>query len=313
MDLAFKGISKRFGATKALDNISADLSGKVCVLLGSNGSGKTTLINCLCGLTIPQKGMLEFDGEKYDASDGSQWRHGTERIRRKSGFSGDKLGVPGSYTGRELMDWTARAGNGKVDAGWIDHVVEVLDMKSYIGNRLSGYSSGMMQKASIATSLMGQPEIVFWDEPTSNMDARGRRQVTDLVAELSQNGVKFVIATHIPAEFEGLVDWAGVMILGRFVRAGSVSELVQGSNEYEVVTDDPRLFASRLIETGIGIQVSIFADHVLFTAVSPNQRSLESMEDLAKATGCSVKSLRQTSISVGRLYAESLGSGEQLG
>ena len=198
----------------------------------------------------------------------------------------------------------------KPDPRWIARITEQLEIGTYLARTLSGYSSGMLQKIAIAASLVGDPEVVFWDEPTSNLDARARSRVAALMKEMSQRGTTFILASHSPAEFEGLVDWIGVLVAGRFVSAGNLPDLSQESDEFEALTTNPKLLGSKIIELGIGKDLAVMNDHVTFTLSSRNEGPVASEADLSKVTGCPVKSLRRLPPSIYKLYNRSLESEE---
>lgn len=304
--MALEKVSKKFGPTLALDGATASLSGMVNLILGPNGSGKTTLVNCILGLARPESGTLEVDGEKFEASSGSQWRRGSSRVRQRSGFLGDRLGVPTSFTGREFLEWTAKIARRRADGGLTERVVSGLDLSSFLDKRIGSYSSGMQQKVALAGSLVAGPEIVFWDEPISNMDARGRSQVAGLVDRLSKNGMKFVIVSHSPTEFEPFVDWAGFMVQGRFAKAGSLAGLAPESDEFVAETEDPRKLAEKLVEGGICSEVRILESSVVFTARQVSRDILSTAEGLSKSTSCQVSNLKPLPLSVQKLYTKAL-------
>ncbi len=306
MRVSFGGMSKRFGATPALARVSASLEGKVCMLLGPNGSGKTTLISCLAGLTYPDEGWLEVEGKRYDASRRGEWRAGTRRVMAGSGLVGDKLGLPGTFTVRDFFAWSAGSRGSRLDRSEAATLSSRLGMDSYLDKKIGDCSSGMMQKVAVAASLLGRPKLVFWDEPTSNMDANGRRQLAGIASELVEQGTTLVVASHVPTEFEDLVDWIGVMANGRFLRTGMLSSLAVASDEFEASTGEPRALASRVLETGVGVSAELVGDRVRFTATDSQGGALSSSEALGRATGVRVSGLRRIPLSADRLYADLL-------
>lgn len=311
MEIAFRGISKHFGPSVALDGATASFPGKVNLLLGPNGSGKTTLINCILGLARPQKGTLEVNGTRYEASSGSQWRQGTEKLRKISSLLGDRLGTPSSFTGKEFLKWTSGIVKRVADASVTDRVIAELGLSSYLDKRISKYSSGMLQKLAVASSLVSNPEVVFWDEPVSNMDANGRAQVVKLIASLADVGKKFVIISHSPEEFESAADWFGVMVQGRFVVSGSPAALADGFNEYEAFMGEPRKLASRLVEAGLSDDVRVLEHSVVFTLLDASQGKGITAEGLSNTTGCHVDQLRPTPVSIQKTYLKALGDAKK--
>lgn len=259
------------------------------------------------GLTRPGAGLLWLDGEEFDAGRRGGWSEGVARLRESTGFSGDKLGMPGSFTGREFLEWTAGMGSVRPDHGWIRALEKELSMDDYADKSLAGYSSGMVQKLSIAASLVNKPSTVFWDEPTSNMDASGRKEVAGLVKHLSDEGTSFVIASHVPADFEAVTDWIGVMQSGRFVASGKMTDFAYQSNEFEAFTPEPYRLAARMADEGICSEAQITGDRVVFVSTPAGDKPLGSADSLAKVTGCKVLGLQKAPKSISEIYEESLG------
>jgi ABC-type multidrug transport system ATPase subunit len=114
LDIALSGITRRFGSTVALDDVSLEFRGRVNLVLGTNGSGKSTLINIIAGVTYPQKGSLAFGTKELRSSDRRAWRRGIEGARAKMGFILDKPGYPTYVDGVELLEWASS----KKDSDW---------------------------------------------------------------------------------------------------------------------------------------------------------------------------------------------------
>lgn len=307
MDIEVANASKRFGSTLALDNVTIRLAGRINLLLGSNGSGKSTLINLLAGVTYPNKGILRFDGSEYDGRSRKVWRSGTERLRKKSRFWLDKPGLPQPMTGAELLKFQSN------DDSRIDHSSELKQLvQSSFGSSvdlekpISSYSSGMQQKLGIMATLVGRPEFVVWDEPTAALDATSRRTVARLAKEYASEGTKFLIASHIPGDFEGITDWIGLMTLGQLKRSGNLSELSDsGSDSYIIITDKPSQLAGKLLEWGMASSASVEGTRVVVKATEKFEE--KNVTSLAKEElGATRVELTRRQKSVGELYMETL-------
>ncbi len=184
-------------------------------------------------------------------------------------------------------------------------------MLGYTDVSVGKYSSGMMQKLSVAASLVGRPSLVIWDEPTSNVDAIARRQIAALVERLSsgsEGGTRFLITSHVPAEFDGVADWVGVMASGRFVTSGRLTDLAEQSRSYEATSPEPYRLAEGMARRGICIDVRISGETVNFVSVpTPGAaEALASTDSLVKATGRPVSSLRKLPKAASAIYEESL-------
>lgn len=307
MKISVRNIAKKFGSTIALDSVSADFEGKINLILGTNGSGKTTLLNSLAGLTFPNSGILEVDGKLFNASRKSSWSDGASEItsRYRLGFLLDKQGFPSSFSGREMLESTMKSSRVSVQDGWLKLLTSMLDMSAYIDDRIGRYSSGMMQKLGIATSLSNMPELVFWDEPTSNLDARGRQEVTQLVKELSESkDTVFLIISHNPSEFEGIADWIGYMSLGRMISSGRIGDYAAKSLRYQATTKEPKRLAAQLLTMGIATTINLFENEVVFTSLSDSMAILDDASRLASETGCEVTELRRIPMSISELYRD---------
>lgn len=264
MFISLDGITKRFGSTLALSNISTALTGRVSLFLGANGSGKSTLLNVLAGITYPETGTLVIGGVKCSAKDKDGWRRALEGARKTMGFLLDKPGYPSYMTGLDLLHWQSN-GN-EENTQWIERMIKDLSMSLYIRRKIGGYSSGMKQKLGIVASLVSRPDLVLWDEPTSNLDARSRSQVANLVKEFVGKSTSFIIASHTPADFEGVADWVGLMRLGALIKSGPLPTFTNESRIYNVETDKPVALAAKLLESGMAASTTVGRGRVTFEA-----------------------------------------------
>jgi ABC-type multidrug transport system ATPase subunit len=314
LEIELANVTKHFGSTLAVDNVSLKLTGKINLLLGSNGSGKSTLINTLAGVTYPNKGILSFDGLEFDAKSKKSWRVGTEKLRRKSRFWLDNPGLPQTLTGRDLLKFEKQqqrqnqknASNRSAD----DELSKIADnsfgQSLDLDKPISSYSSGMKQKLGIMATLLGDPEFVVWDEPTATLDAGARATVVQLAKEYAARGTTFLIASHIPGDFEGVADWVGLMRLGQLLKSGKISEVGKAdSKDYSIETDFPVLLAAKLLELDMALSVSIVDGSVVAKATEKFDQS--KLEKLSKDLGATKFSVRKRQKSISELYMEAIG------
>lgn len=305
-------MTKHFGSTVAVNDVSLNLSGKINLLLGSNGSGKSTFINLLAGLAFPDKGTLSFDDAVYDAKSKKEWRKGTEKLRNRARFWLEKPGLPQPMTGRDLLKFESGQPEKKNDNG--THELEKLAQNSFgstvdLDKPISSYSSGMQQKLGIMATLIGEPELIVWDEPTATLDATSRAIVARLSNEFAAKGVTFLIASHIPGDFEGIADWIGLMKLGQLSRSGTLSELSNSdseSHDYIISTDRPSLIASRLMELGLVDSVSMGERNSSISLSATEKLEKKDIEEIAKQIGASYAIIQMRQKSITELYLESL-------
>lgn len=207
----------------AVDGLSfSAYRGEIYGLLGPNGAGKTTTLRILSTLIRPDEGDAFVDGC-------SVLREG-EKVRDKIGFMTSELKLEGFFTPSYLFDFFgAMHGVGKealtvrkqelFSRFGIDRFAEV---------KVSDLSTGMLQKVSLVVSIVHDPEVVIFDEPTNGLDVLTAKVVTDFLIELKNMGKSILLSTHIFSLVEKLCDRVGVIIDGKMVADGTLSELCGG-------------------------------------------------------------------------------------
>jgi ABC-2 type transport system ATP-binding protein len=260
------GLTKRYGAITALDQVTAVVDGKIIGLLGPNGAGKSTLLKCLLGL-MPYEGrarVLDLEA----ANNGAQIRDRVGYMPENEAFlSGmnavEQCAYAGELSGLPHTEAMQRAHAALYYAGLEDKRYQPID----------GYSTGMKQRVKLAQALVHDPEILFLDEPTSGLDPRSREEMLDLVADLpARRGCTIVLSTHLLPDVERICDRAVIMHHGRVRFSGTIDELhgVRGrdSELYVVVKTDAARLAEALTAAGaicrvtspLALQVDLPAD-----------------------------------------------------
>ncbi|MBO2460444.1 ATP-binding cassette domain-containing protein [Actinomadura violacea] len=214
------GLRKTFGDKVVLDGLDFEVPrGTVFSLLGPNGSGKTTTVQILSTLIGADGGRARVAGRDV-ARD-------PEGVRRAIGVTGQYSAVDGLLTGRENLILMAdlyrlgrREGRRRADA-----LLERFDLVEAGGKLASTYSGGMRRKLDIAMTLVGEPQIIFLDEPTTGLDPRSRRAMWDLVRGLVAAGVTIFLTTQYLDEADRLADRIGVLDGGRLVADGTSEQL----------------------------------------------------------------------------------------
>jgi ABC-2 type transport system ATP-binding protein len=297
--ISVKGVSKRFGSTLALDDVTLDFAGRVNLVLGTNGSGKSTLINVLAGLTYPQNGAIVMDGQEVRSSDRRNWRKETERARRRMGFMLDRAGYPAYLEGAELLEWRSPEDGSE----WVEDLVRRMEMLTFVHRNMGGYSSGMTQKLGLVSSVASVPEFVLWDEPTANLDAPSRKEVAGIIIALAKKGSSFIIASHTPADFEGVADWMCVMRLGRVVKSGMIDDLAGKGARFVVETDQPLQLASEALRSGAAAKAEVREGMVELETSRPDSKIIQ---DIAGKIHVRVGTISVRPKSITELYAEAL-------
>lgn len=220
----FKSVTKRFGATVALDGLSLEIHRGINGLIGPNGAGKTTAIRLSLGLIKPNAGKAELFG--FDC-----WSN-SYAIRRKVGVLYEKLAFYDNLSGLEQLKLMAKlrgASESLVESKELLRLVE-LDEAAH-DRRIGGYSAGMRQRLGLAQALLGNPELVFLDEPTSNLDPLNRAKILELIGSLSkEKGTSFLISSHILSELERVCDNFILMNKGKLLRQGGLEQMIDKSS-----------------------------------------------------------------------------------
>jgi ABC-2 type transport system ATP-binding protein len=213
-------ISKNFGPVRALDSVSIAVPrGTVLALLGHNGSGKTTLINILTGAMPPDSGRASIAG--FDV-------HRQPREARKHfGLTGQFASVDGRLTGRDNLRLIARllGADRRTARARADTLLEAFDLADVATRRASTYSGGLYRRLDIAMSLVGQPEVIFLDEPTTGLDLSSRIVLWDTIEKLVAEGTTVLLTTQYLEEADRLASTITVLAAGAVVASGTPAEL----------------------------------------------------------------------------------------
>jgi oleandomycin transport system ATP-binding protein len=260
-----EGLTKRFGGTQALAgvDISAE-SGQVLALLGPNGAGKTTVVRILSTLLRPDSGRASICG--YDvASEAVQ-------VRQLIALTGQYASVDEQLTGTENLIMIGRLlGISRAAArGRAGEMLERFDLTDAAGRAVKTYSGGMRRRLDLAASLLGEPEVLFLDEPTTGLDPRGRSQMWDTIREVLAGGATVLLTTQYLEEADELADSIAVIDHGNVVASGTPTELKAriGSQTLEVRAAD-RTYTRQVADAVAlvaGTRPDISADTGLVTA-----------------------------------------------
>ncbi len=213
-------LRKSFGDTVALDGIDLHVAtGSVFALLGPNGAGKTTTVHILSTLIDPDSGEVRVGGHDVARE--------PDAVRHVIGVTGQFSAVDTLLTGEENLSLMAnlchleRAEATRRIADLLDR----FDLVEAAGKPAATYSGGMRRRLDLAMTLMGDPRIIFLDEPTTGLDPRSRRTVWRIVRDLVADGVTIFLTTHYLEEADQLADRVAVLDRGRLIAEGSPGEL----------------------------------------------------------------------------------------
>lgn len=213
-------VHKRFGDVKALDGVSLQAEqGKIFGLLGPNGAGKTTLVRMLSTLMTPDEGQIKVLGRDVV-------KH-PHRVRTTIGLAGQFAAIDDFMTGRENLYIVGRLYHlSKREAK--DRAQEILERLSLVDaaeRPARTYSGGMRRRLDLGASLVGKPEILFLDEPTTGLDPRTRLELWDIIRDLVGGGTSILLTTQYLEEADELADHIAVIDHGRVIIEGTSDQL----------------------------------------------------------------------------------------
>ncbi|MDR7301666.1 ATP-binding cassette domain-containing protein [Haloactinomyces albus] len=231
-----QGLVKRFGSTTALDGVDlAAPTGSILGVLGPNGAGKTTSVRILATLLRPDAGQATVAG--YDVL------RQPVAVRSRIGLTGQYASVDEELTGAEnllligrLLEMSRRSAKARGA-----ELLQRFGLTDAGDRAIKTYSGGMRRRLDLAASLMGRPEVLYLDEPTTGLDPRSRNQVWDMVRTLTDEGVTVLLTTQYLEEADQLADRISVIDHGRVVAEGRADELKRrtGGQTLQVRPSEP--------------------------------------------------------------------------
>jgi ABC-2 type transport system ATP-binding protein len=233
-------LKKSFGEVKALDGLTLTIESGIFGLIGPNGAGKTTLLRILLNLAKSDSGNARVLGldTKTDSLE----------IRRRVGVLHERPSFPEALSVRDYLQDVCGVYNSDKDP---ESLLKLVDLEYAADRQIGHLSAGMRQRVGIALAFAGNPEIVFLDEPTANLDVEGREQVLDLIAKLHQkSGVSFVLISHILSELERACTHVAFMKSGQVIESGRINEVILRltRSRYRVICSESHLLIDKIRE-----------------------------------------------------------------
>jgi ABC-2 type transport system ATP-binding protein len=246
--ISVRGLRKQYGTFTAVDGVDVDVAtGEILALLGPNGAGKTTTVEICEGYRTRDAGevlVLGVDPAKGDAA----WRERVGVVLQTSGFTEE-------LTVRETVAHFASLYRQPRD---IDGLIDAVGLTEKAGTRARQLSGGQQRRLDVAIGVVGRPELLFLDEPTTGFDPEARRQFWDLIHRLRDEGTTILLTTHYLEEAEALADRVAVIVNGKVVaaapprvlggrdQAATIVRWTEADGAHEVRTDTPTATVAEL-------------------------------------------------------------------
>ncbi|UPV73408.1 ABC transporter ATP-binding protein [Halorussus limi] len=223
-----RGLTKRFGEdVVAVDSLNLTVeSGEIFGFLGPNGAGKSTTINVLLDFIRPTEGSAEVLG--HDA------QRETQAIRERVGVLPEGATLYDRLTGREHVEWVADTKRADDDP---DEILDRVGLgREDRQRRAGGYSKGMSQRLALGMALVGDPDLLILDEPSSGLDPNGIQEMRDLLREEAERGTTVFFSSHILPQVEAVCDRVGIMSGGRLVAEDTIEGLRESTGGSSQIT-----------------------------------------------------------------------------
>ncbi|NLU80476.1 ATP-binding cassette domain-containing protein [Micromonospora sp. HNM0581] len=290
-------LTKRYGETMAVDDLTFTVRpGRVTGFLGPNGAGKTTTLSMLVGLSSPTRGTVVIDGSPFASH---------PRGLRYVGALLDARDVHGGRTGYDHLAALARSN--RIGRSRVLRVLAEVGLADVAKRRVQNYSLGMKQRLGIASTLLGDPPVLLFDEPLNGLDPEGVKWVRGLFHRLAAEGRTVFVSSHLMSEMEHTAGDLIVVGRGRLIAAETLAEFATRGTmpSVSVRTPDPAALTGALVEAGAGVTAQkdgalsvtgmnagaigelAFAKFIPLHELTPRVASLE--EAFMKMTGDSIE------------------------
>jgi ABC-2 type transport system ATP-binding protein len=215
--VSVRHLAKSYGDTEAVRDVSFEVEqGEIFALLGPNGAGKTTTVEILEGFRQRSAGAVETLGVDPARRDTQRW------LRTRIGVVLQELAVEPYYTVRQVL---SRNAGYYPSPRAVDEVIEMIGLKEKADDRVKRLSGGQQRRLDVGLGVIGNPELLFLDEPTTGLDPSGRRDSWDLIRRLAAAGTTVLLTTHYMDEVEALADRVAVLSNGEIVASGTPTSI----------------------------------------------------------------------------------------
>ncbi|HEV3290422.1 MAG TPA: ATP-binding cassette domain-containing protein [Streptosporangiaceae bacterium] len=284
-----QGLTKRYGDTTAVDQLSFAVEpGRITGFLGPNGAGKTTTMRLILGLDHPTGGSVTVNGKEF--------RHSTHPMREVGALL-DAKAVHGGRSAYSHLLCLAQS-NG-LPRRRVGEVLELVGLAAVAGKRSKGFSLGMGQRLGIAAALLGDPDILMFDEPVNGLDPEGILWIRNLMKGLAAEGRTVFVSSHLMSEMENTADHLIVIGRGRLIADCSVAEFIERNSvqAVRVRTPQPDVLVAAVRRAGGSVVVA--GDAIVVQGLAPDK-----VGDLAFENGIRLHELALAQASLEAAFME---------
>ncbi len=241
--LLVKALRKSYGDVVAVDGLDLEVTRGECFgLLGPNGAGKTTTIEICEGLLAADSGAVEVLGHN--------WSDHPRELKERLGVQLQDTKLAEKLTVEETLAMFRSFYHTRKT---VDEVIGLVELAEKRGARVGNLSGGQKQRLAIACALVGDPEILFLDEPTTGLDPQSRRQLWELIAQFMSTGRTIIITTHYMEEAERLCDRVAIVDHGKVIAQGKPAELIDSVDMSHLPPPEPRRTSATLEDVFVSL------------------------------------------------------------
>jgi ABC-2 type transport system ATP-binding protein len=270
------GLTKRYGDTVAVNNLSFTVNaGRVTGFLGPNGAGKSTTMRMILGLDTPSAGQVQIDGKHY------------RRLHHPLRTVGALLDATWRHPGRSARDhlrWMAAAN--KIPENRVNEVLSLVGLTAVARKKAGGFSLGMLQRLGIATALLGDPQVLLFDEPANGLDPEGILWIRQIMHALADEGRTVFVSSHLLCEMAQTAQDLVVIGKGRLMYQGTTEDFITRATRWTVKVRSPHLPALR---EALALRNAAFSEQGDTLVVS--QLDSNAIGELAYAAGATLHEL----------------------
>jgi ABC-2 type transport system ATP-binding protein len=294
------GLTKRYGAVTATDQLDLEVPRGSVGLVGANGAGKTTLFRMMLGLSHPTAGSLEVCG--VDVA------HDPIGVRQLVGYMPEHDCLPLDQSAAdvvgtfgELSGLPARAARQRAS-----DVLDLVGLDEARFRPIGGFSTGMRQRAKLAQALVGDPQLVLLDEPTAGLDPLGRDEMLELVGRLHGFGISVLLATHLLDDVQQVCDHVVMLDAGRLVVAGTTGSLLDRTG---ILSVDVGVDHERLVDALFARSLTARVDRGVVEVQVAGEDDLDVVRDVVAELGLPLHRMTSRLTSLDEVFVDRAGRG----